>query len=147
MREFSKIAAIYLLPFVLIAIMAPSCPSKSAMGNFYDARKYAEKKEYAKAYRCYSRALKLEPNFTQALFEKAGIDVLMDSTENAINDYTAFIDRTKNTDSLCTAYFLRGNVMKKAGYPDACDDWQTSCELNGKMSNQACEKYRVNCKK
>lgn len=147
MKEFLKIIAIYVAPFVLISILAPSCPSKSAQGNYYDAKKFVAKKDYVKAYRCYARVLKIDPNFTPAIFEKAALDVLMDSTEKAIDDYSSFIGLTKNTDSLCTAYFLRGNVMLKGGYKaDACQDWETACDLNQKMSNQACEKYRLNCK-
>jgi tetratricopeptide (TPR) repeat protein len=147
MKDFFKIAVIYFAPLILISILAPSCPSKSALGNLSDARKCAAKKDYVKAYRFYARAVKLEPTFREALYEKAGIEFLMDSTEKAIDDYTAFLGLSSNPDSLCTAYFLRGNAMIKAGYKaDACEDWNTARDLNQKMSNQASEKYRLNCK-
>jgi tetratricopeptide (TPR) repeat protein len=127
--------------------LAPSCPSKSPEGYFYDGKTYSNKKEYLKAYRCFTRAIKINPSYSQAYWERATTGIKIDSIENSIDDFTMFISISKNVDSLSTAYFKRAEIEFKAGYKsDACDDWNTSCELNGSSSNKSCTEYRLKCK-
>lgn len=131
------------ITFLLITL-APSCPTKSAEGNFSDGKYYFDKKEYVKAYLYYTRSIKLNPSYSEAYWERAYTGMKIDSVENTIDDLTAFISLSKNADSLRNAYFLRATAEIKGGYKvDACDDWNLACELN---LNKACDSLRKKCK-
>lgn len=126
----------------LIILLAPSC-AVSPEKYYYIGRQYSEKKEYLKAYKCYTRSIKLKAT-SQAYWERANAGIKIDSLENSIDDFTMFIGLSKNVDSLQTAFYQRANLEYKGGYKsDACDDWDNACELN---LNKACDVYREKCK-
>ena len=128
----------------LLVTLAPSYPSKSAEGTFSDGVYCVGKKEYLKAYLCFTRSIKLNPNYSEAYWERASVGMKIDSSENSIDDLSSFISLSKNADSLRNAYFLRAVAEHKNGYiSDACDDWRVSCELN---LNKACDTLRFKCK-
>jgi len=128
----------------LLTTLAPSCPTKSAQGNYSDGKYYFDKKEYVKAYLYYTRSIKLNPDYSQAYWERATTGMKIDSVENTIDDLTKFISISKNADSLRNAYFMRATAEDKGGYKsDACDDFEVACELN---LNKACDIYREKCK-
>lgn len=115
-------------------------------------KKYYDKKDYVKAYKNYSRAIKLNPFYYPAYWNRAMVDVKIDSLEKAIDDIGMYISsgeasQNSNKDSLSKAYFQRAEIMFKQGYKtDACDDWNACCQLNQKNAPSACEQYRLHCK-
>ena len=137
----------FLFPIFAFFVVMPGCATKSPIKNLEIGKKYSENKNYEKAYKYYTRAIMLNTNYAQAYWERTNLCMLIDSTERTIDDWSMFVERSSNPDSLSTAYFKRGNVMLKAGYKsDACADWEEVIKLNKKEFNQASEKFRLNCK-
>lgn len=132
--------------FLFISI-APSCP-KSPDSYIEAGRKCYEKKDYPKAYKFYTRAIKLNPLLYQVYWERAQVDIKIDSTEKAIDDMTMYIDSNPdNKDSLSMAFVQRAEILNKKGYKvEACDDWNSACELNKDNAPFACQQYRLHCK-
>lgn len=129
--------------FLFISV-APSCP-KSPDSYIEAGRKYYEKKDYVKSYRNYCHAIKLNPTFYQAYWERANVEIKMDSLEKAIDDMTVYIESSPERVLLEKAYNQRAGILFKAGYKsDACNDWNLACELN--QSNAPCDQYRLHCK-
>src|SRR3972149_8817276 len=70
-------------------ILSPSCsilPKKSPGKYLESGKKYFEKKDYTKAYKNYSKAIELNPVFYSAYWERAIVEIKMDSLEKAIDD-------------------------------------------------------------
>lgn len=127
----------------LLVTLAPSCP-KSPDSYIETGRKYYEKKDYVKSYRNYCIAIKLNPTLYQAYWERANVEIKMDSLEKAIDDMTMYIGSVSDQKNLQEAYYQRGIIMLKQGYKsDACDDFEKSCELN---FPKGCDAMRVYCK-
>lgn len=127
-------------------ILAPSCP-KSPDSYIEAGRKYYEKKDYVKSYRNYCRAIKLNPILYQAYWERANVEIKMDSLEKAIDDMTSYIESSPERVLLEKAYIQRAGILSKMGYKrEACDDWDSVCVMNLNSSPYACQQYRLNCK-
>ena len=116
------------------------------------AKDYFDKKDYPKAYKYYTRAIKLNPNLYQAYWERSSVEIKLDSSEKSIDDMGIYIEsmRGKSNDAdkklLEKAFMQRADIMFKKGYKsDACADWSDACNLN--ISNYTCNLYRLNCKK
>lgn len=150
MLSYGMFAWLMLFPIILLMAVSPSCSilgKKSPEKNMAIGNDYYDKKNYAKAYKSYTKAIDGNQFCARAYWERATVGALIDSSEKSIDDWGMFIAFSKNADSLCTAYYNRGNLMFKQGYKsDACDDWKTSGDLNGKSSNKSSEQYRLHCK-
>lgn len=120
-------------------------PKKSPESYMEAGKKCYDKKDYVKAYKNYSRAIKLNSGLFQAYWERSQAEIGMDSLERAIDDIGVYIGLTTDQKILQTAYYQRGVILEKRGYKsDACDDWKTACEnLN---LNKGCDMYRLKCK-
>lgn len=128
----------------MLLILAPSCP-KSPDSYIEAGRKCYEKKDYKRSYKFYTRAIKLNPTLYQAYWERANVEIAMDSLERAIDDITMYIESNPERLYLAKAYNQRAEVMYKLGYKsDACLDWDSACQLN--VNNAPCEQYRLKCK-
>ena len=119
-------------------------PKKSPNSYMEAGKKYYDKKDYVKAYKNYSRAIKLNPNLYTAYWERATAEIAMDSLEKAIDDISVYIESTPSQELLQKAYFQRALILDKRGYKsDACDDLNRACELT---HNKSCDLYRLKCK-
>lgn len=150
MISYGMFACFMLFPVIMFMAVSPSCSiltKRSCEKYMQSARKYSENKDHIKAYRNYTKAIETNKLYAKAYWERATVGALIDSSEKSIDDWGMFISFSKNTDSLSTAYYNRGNLMLKQGYKsDACDDWKKSSDLNGKSSNKSSEQYRLHCK-
>lgn len=141
MKNIIYISIIFITGFITLA---PSC-SKTPEHYFDAGKRMYEKEEYIKAYRLYTRAIKLNPSFDEAYWERAITGIKIDSAERSIDDFTSYIELQSKAEKLYKAYFQRANLMFKRGYKsDACFDWETACNLN--QGNAPCDAYRINCK-
>lgn len=134
--------------FITITLFVPSCSiiiKKSPQKFLEIGKKYFDKKDYKKSYNNYTKAIESNPNLFVAYWERALVDIKMDSLEKAIDDLTVYIESNPNRVNLAKAYNQRAEVMFKAGYKaDGCSDLWSGCELN--ESNVPCEQFRLKCK-
>lgn len=137
-----------ILSVLSMATLIPSCalfPKKSPQSYMDAGRKYYIKKDYAKSYKNYNKAIMLNPVLYEAYWERANVKISMDSLEQSLDDMTIYIDSGPTIILLERAYNQRANIMFKLGYKvDACADWISACELN--QSNYPCEQFRLHCK-
>lgn len=127
--------------FAVFSALAPSCPHKKPPEYYFATgkREYGEK-DYKDAYKYLTRAIKLNPDYLEAIWMRANLKMEMDSFASAIKDFSRVIELKKSGD----AFYLRANAKwKLADSLGACLDWQTACDLN---MNRACDMIRKNCK-
>jgi len=139
---------------MLFFVLSPSCailPKKSPEKYVEVGKKYSAKKNYAKAYKNYTKAIEGDAFLFVAYWERALVEIKMDSLEKAIDDIGMYIAYMRGQESmegkqlLEKAFLQRATILMKKGYKsDACTDWEDACSLN--ISNTPCEQYRLNCK-
>lgn len=136
-----------IFPIFAFFLLIPSCAPKTPEKCFKTATKYNLKKDYQKAYKYYTKTIELNRQHTDAYWERAMVGIQIDSVENSIDDLTMYIELNgTNVKNLYKGYCKRAELMLKKGYKaDACDDYNSACELN--QGNAPCEQYRLNCKK
>lgn len=156
MRWIVRMMFLWFISLFVITMItfSPSCaifPKKSPESYIESGKRYVDKKDYPKAYRSYTRAIKLNHDLFIAYWERANVEIKMDSLEKAIDDMGVYIEymRTKSGDAdkklLEKAYMQRADIMLKKGYKaDACSDFNDACQLN--ISNYPCEQVRLHCK-
>lgn len=133
-----------LLSIFFITVYASCAIKKSPESYMESAQYYFVKKDYPKAYRNYSRAIKLNPNLYEAYLDRANVEIAMDSSEKAIDDMTVYINSNPEREKLQKAYFQRAIIEEKLGYKsEMCIDIEDACNLN---YNKACDIYRIKCK-
>lgn len=126
--------------FLSIVIICFAFKSTKSPEYYYEKgeEKYNEQ-DFKKAIIFYSRAIKLKPEYIDAIWKRGLSNVKIDSNMLAIKDFTKIIDIKPNGD----VYNERGKV--KFYIKDtlgACADWDVGCDL---MSNRACELKRKIC--
>jgi tetratricopeptide (TPR) repeat protein len=138
---------------ILLGIVLSSCfLNKKTTGDYMaSAKKSSDKQDYKKAYKNYSKAIDLDRAYFIAYWERALVEIKMDSLEKAIDDMGMYIEsmRVKESDAdrklLSSALMKRATIMKKRGYKaDACSDWDDACQLN--QSPAPCDSLRFKCK-
>lgn len=154
LMSYGMLAWVFIFPVIAFLILSPSCgilPKKSPEKFLEDGKDYYNKKNYKKAYKSYTRAIEGNRSLFIAYWERALVEIKMDSLENAIDDMGMYIEsmRVKESESdrklLEKALMQRAEIMLKKGYKsDACDDYSSACSLN--ISIEPCQKYRVICK-
>lgn len=138
---------IFVIIFMVVSSSCSLLTKKSSEKYVQIGANYFSNKNYSKAYKNYTKAIEVNSFCAKAYWERATVNALLDSSEKSIDDWGKFLAFSTNADSLCTAYYNRGNMMFKQGYKsDACDDWKNSIDLNGKSSNNSSEQYRLHCK-
>lgn len=79
-----------------------------------------------------TRALELDPDFMLALFNRASTWFMMDRCDDALQDYTAIIERTNDPDAYCSrAQLLKDRLFQ---YERAMQDVSTCLELDPQNS-------------
>jgi tetratricopeptide (TPR) repeat protein len=138
---------------ILISILLSSCflHKKTADDYMVSAKKYSDKKDYARAIKNYSKAIDLNRSYFIAYWERSLVEIKMDSLELAIDDMGVYIEDMRAKESVADKKLLekalmqRAAIMLKKGYKsDACSDFSDACQLN--ISNYSCEQYRLHCK-
>lgn len=135
--------------FAVLMYFACSALPKRSPENFMEmGKRYYEKKNYEKAYKNYTRAIKLNPILSDAYLQRANVEIAIGDSlnrEKAIDDLTVYIEATQERTALSKALNKRAQLMYNLGYKaDACQDWTASCQLN--IVDSPCEKYRLHCK-
>lgn len=144
----------FIFPVFAFFILSPSCailPKKSPEKFLKDGKDYSVKKNYKKAYKSYTKAIEGNRELYVAYWERALVEIKMDSFELAIDDMGMYIESMRVKESvedrtlLSNALMQRATIMFKKGYKsDACDDLNSACELS--IHPKACDNYRINCK-
>ena len=144
----------FLFPIFAVFVVVPSCSvliKKSPEKYIEVGKKYSAKKNYAKAYKNYTKAIEGDAFLFVAYWERALVEIKMDSLEKAIDDIWMYIAYMRGQESmegkqlLEKAFLQRATILAKKGYKsDACSDWEDACNLN--ISNAPCDQYRLNCK-
>jgi len=142
---------ILLLLFGMTTYISCSILKKKSPESYMEsAKKYYDKKDYPKAYKNYTRAIKLNPILYQAYWERANVEVAIGDSLNkelAIDDITKYIESNPEKKILAKAYNKRAELELKFGYKsDACSDWLDACNLNQDNAPYSCEQYRLYCK-
>lgn len=153
--SYGMFAWFFIFPILAFFLLSPSCailPKKSPEKFLEIAKDYSTKKNYKKAYKNYTKAIEGNRALFIAYWERALVEIKMDSLELAIDDMGMYIEsmRVKESESdrklLEKALMQRADIMLKKGYKaDACSDWMDACDLN--ISNAPCEQFRLKCKK
>lgn len=145
--RFMLLWVIALLAFSVVMFF-PSCSVliKKSPEKFMElGKKNADKKDYKKAHKNYSKAIAGNRSLFVAYWERGLVDIKMDSLENAIDDIGMYIESNPDRTMLARAYNERADVLFRAGYKsDACSDWENSCQIGFGVS--PCEKLRLKCK-
>lgn len=155
-RWLSRVMFFWMISLIIIPIIVftDGCsilPKKSPEKFLEIGKEYYNKKNYKKAYKNYTSAIEGNRSYFIAYWERALVEIKMDSLENAIDDMGMYIEsmRIKSSDAdkklLEKALIQRADIMFKKGYNvESCDDWNDACQLN--ISNLPCEQYRLKCK-
>jgi len=91
-------------------------------------RGLADKSRYEEAILDFTKAIELDPGYTDAYYNRAFVNNLIGNTDEAILDYTR---AAKTNPGYFKAYFNRGNVYKKQGELDnAIRDYTITIKLD-----------------
>ena len=150
-RLISRFILFWIFSVILFSMLfVPSCSiltKKSPQKYMESAKKYSDKKDYQKSYKNYSKAIEGNNSLFIAYWERALVDIKMDSLENALADMGIYIDSNPEKKLLSKAYIQRAEIMLKLGYRvESCDDYESACNLNQDNAPFACEQYRLKCK-
>lgn len=152
--SYGMFAWFFIFPVFAFFILCPSCgilPKKSPEKFLETGKEYSVKKNYKKAYKNYTKAIEGNRSLFIAYWERALVEIKMDSLERAIDDMGMYIESLRVKEGindkklLESALMQRATIMLKKGYKaDACGDWEDACNLN--ISNSPCEQFRLKCK-
>ena len=152
--SYGMLAWTIIFPVFAFFVLSPSCailPKKSPEKFLENGKEYSAKNNYKKAYKSYTKAIEGNRGLFIAYWERALVEIKMDSLELAIDDMGMYIEsmRVKESEAdrklLEKALMQRAEIMLKKGYKsDACQDWMDACDLN--ISNSPCEQFRLKCK-
>ena len=133
-----------------IVMFCPSCvmlQKKSPEKFLEDGKYYYNKNNYKKAYKNYTKAIEGNRSLFIAYWDRALVEIKMDSLERAIDDISIYIESNPEGKLREKAYVRRAEIMIKRGYRrEACDDWEVVCGMNLDNAPFACEQLRLKCK-
>ena len=139
------LAILFIFGYATILI---SCLVKKKSPEYYYeyGKHYVAEGDLVQAQRNFTRAIKENPNYYDAYYQRAQVWQQTDSIENAINDYDTLLTfKNLTVDKTAELYFLRGNMNYLISQDTiACRDWKSACDLN---HNKACDLIRKRCKK
>lgn len=140
-----------LLPMILFMDSCSVLIQKSPEKFLEIGREYYAKKNYKKAYLNYTKSIESNPSIFIVYWERALVEIKMDSLERAIDDMGIYIESMRIKESvedkklLEKAFMQRADIMIKKGYKsDGCGDLEDACNLN--ISNTPCDQFRLKCK-
>ena len=152
--SYGMLIWVFMFPIISFLIFSPSCSilkTKTPEKFMEIGKDFYNKKNYAKAYKNYTKAIEGNRSLFIAYWERGLVEIKMDSLELAIDDIGMYIESMRVKEGvedkklLEKALMQRAEIMLKRGYKaDACSDWSDGCELN--VSNSPCEQFRLKCK-
>ena len=84
-------------------------------------------KDYQGAIKELTKAIKIDPECTDAYLERGNIKMAIDDYDDAIKDFTKIIELDPGNS---IAYFSRGMIKSLAGKPGSDEDLQMATKLN-----------------
>jgi tetratricopeptide (TPR) repeat protein len=118
-----------------------TCIKSNMLPNvyFFRAKVYLNQKKYKESIADFTKAIDLNPNYTNAYYGRGVAYSVLEKHNKAIDDYNKAIELTP-TDP--RAYLSRGVSKEKSGL-SYCSDYKTACYLG---QEQACQWYNSQCK-
>jgi tetratricopeptide (TPR) repeat protein len=93
---------------------------------------FMNEKNYDRAIQDYSKAIELNPNYTEAYYNRGIVFTNENNYDRAIQDYSKAIELNPN---YTEAYNNRGNIFKNnKNYDRALEDYNKAIELNPKLT-------------
>ncbi|PLW99786.1 MAG: hypothetical protein C0594_16600, partial [Marinilabiliales bacterium] len=95
--------------------------------------------DYQGALEDYNSTMRMYPNFSECLYNRANLKLLMEDTTGSINDLTLAI---KFNDTYARLYNKRADVYYQSDQKDlACKDWQKTVDLGMLSAKEKLESY------
>jgi tetratricopeptide (TPR) repeat protein len=127
MRRYPLVCAAFVLVLLACSGIANMQNSARSDKHVEQGQKYAEKKEYDKAVREFTEAIRLDPKNAEAYHERGRAYVELKEYDKAISDFTEAIRIEPDAGS----YVARGGAYEhKKDYPRAVSDYELALRLD-----------------
>ena len=131
-KSFSRLAVALGLVVAIAMLLWFSAPvAETSIAASNEGLLYTNTGEYHKAIAAFTRAIELDPNFTDAYISRGWVYIELEQYEQAVVDYTKAIELDP---SLADAYINRSGAYIELGqYEQAIVDYEKAVQLNANL--------------